>query len=193
LSQRDFRSSSLCIGSDLSADRTERRLVRLTRSSLRLLAKFSLRYLQSHLGSDRSRAQRNHSHEDGTGKASTIPISPPLMEIFHSIPRALCGVYYYELWQRACKRAKLAGLHFHYLRHTAVTRLADASADPFTIAAILGHASIQMTARYSHATSVRTRGALEKLASTLSQPANIPTADDPANRSAWRNILRKHG
>jgi hypothetical protein len=55
------------------------------------------------------------------------------------------------------------------------------------------HKSIQMTARYSRATSERIRNALEKLAATLSQPANIPSADDPANRSAWRNINRKHG
>jgi hypothetical protein len=42
--------------------------------------------------------------------------------------------------------------HFHDLRHTAATRMADAGADPFTLAAILGHSDIRMTARYTHAT-----------------------------------------
>ena len=63
----------------------------------------------------------------------------------------------------------------------------------FTIPGILGHASIQMMARYSQATSERTRAALEKLAATLSQPANIPTADVPVNCSKWKGILRSHG
>ena len=42
-----------------------------------------------------------------------------------------------------------ADFHFHDLRHTAATRMADAGADPFTLAAILGHSDIRMTARYA--------------------------------------------
>lgn len=131
-----------------------------------------------------------------TARARTIPIAPQLAVILDSIPRTservINGVFYHELWARACERAKITGLRFHDLRHTAATRLADAGADPFTIAAILGHSSIVMTARYAHSTSERTRSALEKLAATLSQTDSIPSAEDPVTRSAWRNILRKH-
>ena len=52
---------------------------------------------------------------------------------------------------------------FHDLRHTAATRLADAGADPFVIAEILGHSDLRMTKRYTHATDERKRQALERL------------------------------
>jgi integrase len=51
---------------------------------------------------------------------------------------------------------------FHDLRHTAATRMADAGADAFTLAKILGHSNIQMTARYTHAIASTIRRAVEK-------------------------------
>jgi integrase len=41
------------------------------------------------------------------------------------------------------------GLTFHGLRHTAGRLLADRGADPRTIAALLGHKTLQMAAHYS--------------------------------------------
>jgi integrase len=55
-------------------------------------------------------------------------------------------------WQTACRIAEIPDLHFHDLRHTFATRLADTGADAFTIAALLGHSTIQMASRYTHAT-----------------------------------------
>lgn len=63
----------------------------------------------------------------------------------------------------ALREAKIKNFRFHDLRHTAATRLADAGADAFTIAAILGHSTIQMSARYTHATDERKRRALEAI------------------------------
>jgi hypothetical protein len=63
----------------------------------------------------------------------------------------------------ACVKAKIADFRFHDLRHTAATRLADRGADAFQIAAILGHAMIQMSARYTHATGHGLRRAMESL------------------------------
>ncbi len=60
-------------------------------------------------------------------------------------------------------KAGLVDFHFHDLRHTAATLMADAGADPFTLAAILGHSDIRMTARYTHATDEAKRRAVEKL------------------------------
>jgi integrase len=42
-------------------------------------------------------------------------------------------------WRRACHAAKITGLHFHDLRGTAVTRLAEAECSNAEIAAITGH------------------------------------------------------
>jgi hypothetical protein len=41
--------------------------------------------------------------------------------------------------------------------------MADAGADPFTLAAILGHSDIRMTARYKHATDEAKRRAVDRL------------------------------
>ncbi|MCA1625126.1 MAG: tyrosine-type recombinase/integrase [Acidobacteria bacterium] len=46
---------------------------------------------------------------------------------------------------------------FHDLRHSAATRMAGAGADAFTLAKILGHSDIQMTARYTHPTDSAVR------------------------------------
>ncbi len=71
-----------------------------------------------------------------------------------------------------CKRAftkarELAGvedLHFHDLRHTAATRMAETGAEPSTIKDILGHSDIRMTDRYTHAVAARKQVALERIA-----------------------------
>ena len=79
----------------------------------------------------------------------------------------------------ACVKAKIADFRFHDLRHTAATRLADHGADAFQIAAILGHSSIQMTARYTHATSDGLRRAMESLAVNDKQVGKISPTISP--------------
>ncbi|HSB09673.1 MAG TPA: tyrosine-type recombinase/integrase [Blastocatellia bacterium] len=64
----------------------------------------------------------------------------------------------------ACKDAKVEDFHFHDLRHTFGTRLADTGADPFVIAEIMGHSDLRMTKRYCHATDQRKQGAVERIA-----------------------------
>ena len=50
---------------------------------------------------------------------------------------------------RAVKQAKITDLRFHDLRHTAATRMGDAGADAFTLAAIFGWSDIRMAMRYT--------------------------------------------
>ncbi len=63
----------------------------------------------------------------------------------------------------ATTKARIGDFRFHDLRHTAATRMADAGVDAFTIAAILGHASLQMASRYTHATDEGKRRAIGAL------------------------------
>lgn len=52
------------------------------------------------------------------------------------------------------------------LRHTALTRLAQAGADAFTLARIAGHSSITITQRYIHPETEAVEAAFQKLVST---------------------------
>lgn len=66
-------------------------------------------------------------------------------------------------FRKALEDAKIFNLHFHDLRHTFATRLADAGVPLSVIAELLGHSDIRMTKRYSHATDKAKREAVQKL------------------------------
>ena len=62
------------------------------------------------------------------------------------------------------KQAKITDSHFHDLRHTAATRMGDADAHAFTLAAIFGWSDIRMAMRYTHAMEDAKRRAVEAIA-----------------------------
>ena len=59
--------------------------------------------------------------------------------------------------------AGINNLTFHDLRHTFGTRLADAGVDIVKIAELMGHACLQTTKRYTHATDEGKRAAVVEL------------------------------
>jgi integrase len=65
-------------------------------------------------------------------------------------------------FHRLAQRAKLIDFRFHDLRHTFATRLAPHT-DVFTLAALLGHKTLAMTARYTHPTDDGKRRAIAVL------------------------------
>lgn len=50
----------------------------------------------------------------------------------------------------ACRKAKIKGLRFHDLRHTAATRMIESGASIVAVSRILGHADLKTTMRYAH-------------------------------------------
>jgi integrase len=50
----------------------------------------------------------------------------------------------------ALKKARIDDFHFHDLRHTFATRLAQAGVDTYKVQRLLGHKSATMTQRYAH-------------------------------------------
>ena len=50
----------------------------------------------------------------------------------------------------ACSRAKIQGLRFHDLRHTAATRMVEGRASIVAVSKALGHSDIKTTMRYTH-------------------------------------------
>jgi len=64
-------------------------------------------------------------------------------------------------FRTACRLAGIRNLHWHDLRHTFGTRLAEAGFSEATIADLMGHSDPQTTRRYTHATDRAKRAAVE--------------------------------
>ena len=121
-----------------------------------------------------------------SGKPRHIPMNKIVRETLLELKESSKGKYVFEsqknpghpihdpkkAFKSALKDAGVENFRFHDLRHTAGTRLAEAGADAFTIKDILGHASIQTSAIYVHATDERKRravSALERYAENFGQ------------------------
>jgi integrase len=50
----------------------------------------------------------------------------------------------------ALEKVQMEDLHWHDLRHTFASRLAQAGVDPYTIQRLMGHKSFTTTQRYAH-------------------------------------------
>ena len=123
-----------------------------------------------------------------TGARMEIPIHHELADVLDRIPRAHMtivhterGLPYTSLGFRSFFRVELArtglsGLQFHGLRHTAGKRLAEAGCTDREIAAILGHRTAAMVARYTRGAEQRqlAKSAVVKLETRtkLSKPSD---------------------
>lgn len=94
------------------------------------------------------------------GKRADQPIFLPRMrKTYQTIPSQA----FRESFRAARRRAGLPHLHLHDLRHTAASRLIMAGVDLRTLAAILGHRTLQMVMRYTHLNIDHLRAAVGKL------------------------------
>jgi integrase len=91
------------------------------------------------------------------GDSRYVPLSMKAIKILKLLPRDIEGRVFplnkssvSVLFLRAARRAKISDIHFHDLRHMAITRLAFKFSNPMEIAAISGHKSLSMLRRYTH-------------------------------------------
>lgn len=91
------------------------------------------------------------------GTARTVPLSRKAVDLLRDLPRSIDGSVFpinapahHKAFKRACKRAGLVDLHWHDLRHTAITRLAAKLPNLIELAAVSGHRSLTMLKRYYH-------------------------------------------
>lgn len=89
----------------------------------------------------------------------TIPLSSKSLEILSEIPRRLDGWVWGRIradsitqaFERVCDRAGITDLHFHDLRHEAISRwFENTDLDIMEISRITGHKTLQMLSRYTH-------------------------------------------
>lgn len=84
------------------------------------------------------------------------------------------GDRFYDLkagWKAAIRRAGLANLTWHTLRHTFASRLTNSDVDLVTVKELLGHSTITTTMRYAHTnheSKARAVAKLPKCAKTVS-------------------------
>lgn len=91
------------------------------------------------------------------GTSRTVPLSSEAIEILRGLPRNLDGRVFpingpnlSVIFDKARKLAKLDDLHFHDLRHMAITRMAEKLPNVIELSAVSGHKSLAMLKRYYH-------------------------------------------
>ncbi|MDB5781683.1 site-specific integrase [Caballeronia mineralivorans] len=96
-------------------------------------------------------------HDTKNGEARDVPLSSRAGETLKSLPRndsgrvfPITGEALKRVFMRACKRAGIADLHFHDLRHEATSRIAERLDNILELSAVTGHKSVQLLKRYYH-------------------------------------------
>jgi integrase len=91
------------------------------------------------------------------GTSRVVPLSKKAVAILDSLPRHDSGTVFplsymvvNNCFVAACERAGIVDLHFHDLRHTATSRLAERLPNVIELASVTGHQTIQMLKRYYH-------------------------------------------
>ena len=97
---------------------------------------------------------------------------------------------------RALHASRVDHFRFYDLRHTWATRAAQSGIDLVTLAAMMGHARIQMVMRYAHPTQTHQAAAMEKLVkyNALTQEqeeAKAQLANGPMNKPGPRLVARR--
>lgn len=102
-------------------------------------------------------AQTAHLPMTKNGTARTVPLSKKAVAILTTLPRSIDGrvipvkgITLHKALGKACIRAGIADFHWHDLRHTAITRLAQKLPNVIELAAVSGHRSLAMLKRYYH-------------------------------------------
>ncbi len=114
------------------------------------------------------------------GEYDTIPLNERAIEILKSVPVRLDSQYVFpgekpgkpfcdlkRQFEKAVTKAKLEGVTFHTLRHTAASHMVMAGVDLATIKAILRHKDYKTTLRYSHLSQDHKKAAVEALRNAL--------------------------
>lgn len=91
------------------------------------------------------------------GHPRTIPLSLAACALLRGLPREGEAVFAVSAnalklsWARLVKRANIADLHFHDLRHEAISRFFELGLTLPEVSSISGHRDIRMLLRYAHA------------------------------------------
>jgi len=80
-----------------------------------------------------------------------------------------------RVFSPALEKAKIAGFHWHDLRHTLASRLVMAGVDLRTVQELMGHHSYEITLRYAHLAPAHTLDAVQRLCRTTGDATGTTT------------------
>jgi integrase len=92
------------------------------------------------------------------GESRGVPLSTRAIATLRGLPASSNGRVFGELtvdalkqsFNRAVRRAGIAGLRFHDLRHEATSRFFEKGLNVMEVASVTGHKTLQMLKRYTH-------------------------------------------
>lgn len=110
-----------------------------------------------------------------SGKTRHVPLSDDAVAVLTSLPQVCPYVLpnlktmkphgsIFNAWHTARKRAGLADVRIHDLRHTLASQLAGAGHSLWVIANVLGHSQTRTTERYAHLSGETLRNAVNSAA-----------------------------
>lgn len=98
-----------------------------------------------------------HLHLTKNGEDRWVPLSTRAVKILETLPRSIDDRVFpinaaamEAAFDKGRKRAQLSDVHFHDLRHTATTRLAEKLTNILELSAVTGHKDLRMLKRYYH-------------------------------------------
>ena len=103
-----------------------------------------------------------------TDVSRTIPLTRGAIEVLDNVPQTAMRIFPISgnavrlAWQRLKKRVGIEDLHFHDLRHEAISRFFEMGLSVLEVALISGHRDYRMLFRYTH---LRAEDVAKKLAS----------------------------
>lgn len=104
------------------------------------------------------------------GAIKTLPLPAEVVAELKALPSRIDGrVFAYTAqtysnqFAALCRELKINDLHFHDLRHTALTNMGEAGVDVRTMMAFSGHKTMAMLLRYVHASPSRLRSAMAQV------------------------------
>ncbi|MES0055179.1 site-specific integrase [Mesorhizobium sp. M0078] len=103
------------------------------------------------------------------GDSKSIPLTTAAKEILANLRRdngpkvfPITPVAFRLAWDRLIVRSGLIDLHFHDLRHEAISRLFEKGLTIPEVGSISGHRDIRMLMRYAHADTKQVRCKLDR-------------------------------
>jgi integrase len=96
------------------------------------------------------------------GESRCVPLSSRAIAVLRALPASTTGRVFSELtadalkqsYRRAVRRAGIAGLRLHDLRHEATSRFFEKGLNVMEVASVTGHKTLQMLKRYTHLNAV---------------------------------------